>query len=423
MRARILLGSCVAALFAFTCYAHSMYQSAVILDFDAHQIRAELQLPVERMEIVLGKHIGWKPSHHDQSRSAEYVLSHFSARTSHGHFTARLAAPLAIEQVDGAPYVVVHLILTPPAQHLPEVFDLQTDVLLDRIPSQVTLVSIRSDWSNSVFANDPQLIGVIRSGTRFVTIDRTGGTWLNGFASVFRLGIRHIAEGTDHLLFLLALLLPAPILFARSRWSGPASIRQSVLRIVKVVSAFTIGHSITLALAALGIVHVPSRPIEVLIAASILVSAVHAIRPVFPGREAGVAAFFGLIHGLAFATTLGELGLGPWERVASIFAFNVGIETMQLVVVLATMPSLILLSRTSAYPIARVSGALFAGFAAIGWIAERLFGKHTSVDLVVDGIAHQAVWIASALLLLSLLLWAWGFTRRTSALRTASSLS
>ncbi len=404
-----------ALLTAFTCSAHSMYQSAVMLDFDSRGVRAELQLPLERMEIVLGHHIGRQLSPDDQARSAEYVVSHFHAHSSAGPFHLRLSAPLAIDQVDGAPYVVAHLILTPPAQPMPAAFDLQTDVLLDRIPSQVTLVSIRSDWSNSVFANDPQLIGVIRSASPVVTVDRTGGNWFNGFVSIFKLGIRHIAEGTDHLLFLLALLLPAPLLFSASRWSGPASIRQSLVRILKVVTAFTVGHSMTLALAALGFVHVPSRPIEVLIAASILVSAVHAIRPIFPGREAAIAAFFGLVHGLAFATTLGELGLGHWERVASIFAFNLGIETMQLVVVVATMPSLILLSRTSAYPIARVSGALFAALASGGWIAERLFGRHTSVDLVVDGIAHQGVWIASSLLLMSLALW--GLSRRQNAWR------
>ena len=175
-----------------------------------------------------------------------------------------------------------------------------------------------------------------------------------------------------------------------------------------IVSAFTVGHSITLALGAMGLVHVPSRPIEVLIAVSILLSAIHAIRPIFPGREAAIAAFFGLIHGLAFATTLGELGLSQWERVASILAFNLGIETMQLAVVVATMPSLILLSRTAANSTVRVSGALFAAAASAGWIAERLFGKHTSVDIVVDGIAHQAVWIASALLLVSLIFWRFG---------------
>jgi hypothetical protein len=226
-----------------------------------------------------------------------------------------------------------------------------------------------------------------------------------GFASIFRLGMRHIAEGTDHLLFLLALLLPAPLLASGSRWAGFAGGRRSLLRILKIVTAFTLGHSITLALAALGFVRVPSRPIEVMIAVSILVSAIHALRPLFPGKEAGIAAFFGLIHGLAFAATLGELGLGRWERVAGILAFNLGIETMQLIVVTAIIPSLVLMSRTRAYLSVRTGGALFAGFASVGWIAERLLDVHSSVDVIVNGVAHHAVWIAGVLFLTSLVCW------------------
>jgi hypothetical protein len=229
-----------------------------------------------------------------------------------------------------------------------------------------------------------------------------------GFASIFRLGMRHIAEGTDHLLFLLVLLLPAPLIVVGSRWAESADMRSSVLRILKIVTAFTVGHSITLALAAFGIVRVPSRPIEVLIAISILVSAIHALRPIFPGKEA--AAFFGLIHGLAFAATLGELGLDRWERVAGILAFNLGIESMQMIVVAVTMPSLLLMSRTRAYPSLRIGGALFAGLASVGWIAERLLGMHSSVDVVVGAVARHAVWIAGALFLISLACWRMHYT-------------
>jgi HupE / UreJ protein len=98
---------------------------------------------------------------------------------------------------------------------------------------------------------------------------------------------------------------------------------------------------------------------------------------------------------------LGELGLGRWERVASILAFNLGIETMQLIVVAATM-RLLLLSWTRRYSVLRIGRALFAGLASVGWIAERLLNVHSSVDLIVDDVAHHAVWIAGALFLMSL---------------------
>ena len=229
-------------------------------------------------------------------------------------------------------------------------------------------------------------------------------TWLEGlqFSNLFRLGMRHIAEGTDHLLFLLVLLLPAPLLAAGSRWKGTAGVRGSLLRIAGIVTAFTVGHSLTLTLAAMNVVQVPGRPVEVLIALSILVSAVHALRPVFPGREAWIAVFFGLIHGLAFATTLDRLGLSRWDRVAGILAFNLGIETMQMMVVALILPSLLLLSRTRAYPVLRVGGAIFACVASSAWIAERLLGVQTPVDAVVNGIAKTGVWSAVALFVLSL---------------------
>jgi hypothetical protein len=213
--------------------------------------------------------------------------------------------------------------------------------------------------------------------------------------SLFHLGLRHIAEGTDHLLFLLTLLLPAPLVAYGGRWAGPAGVRRSLLRVLSIVTAFTIGHSVTLTLAAMGAVHLPDRPIEVFIAVSIFVSAIHALRPLLPGKEAYIAIFFGLIHGLAFAATLDCLGMGRWERFGGILSFNLGIETMQIIVVAAILPSLMLLSRTRAYSLFRISGALCAGIASLAWFLQRLLDVGTPVDTIVNVFARHAVWIAA----------------------------
>lgn len=392
-----MLTSRVAALFMLLCAAipgrvwgHSMSQAALLLDFHGGAGDAELQLPADRLRIATGN-----------DHVIEYVLERFSASAPDGRrFRIEAIAPPVLSTIEGARYVVVRLRLVPPSGAGSDRFDLRCGVLLDRIPSQVILVSIRADWRAGIFANAPQMVAVLRGSEQSVRVDRAAGNWLRGFQSVFALGMRHIAEGTDHLLFLLALLLPAPLLAVRARWSGCAGIRQCLSHTGTVVSAFTVGHSATLAAGAMNLVHVPSRPIEVLIAASILVSAVHALRPIFPGREAIVAGCFGLVHGMAFATTLADLGLGRWERVAGIFGFNAGIEAMQLVVVAAALPSLILLSRTRLYTSIRTAGALFAGAAAAAWVLQRLWDVANPADAVVTAAAQNAVWIAGGLTLL-----------------------
>jgi len=231
-----------------------------------------------------------------------------------------------------------------------------------------------------------------------------GFTW-SGFAGAFRLGVHHIAEGTDHLLFLLTLLLPAPLLALAGRWNGRAAVRRSLTQILRIVTAFTLGHSLTLALSGLGLVHLPSRPVEVLIAVSILVSAIHAMRPVFPGREAIIASSFGLIHGLAFASALNELGVTGWYRLISVFGFNLGIEAMQLAVVTVTLPALLLLSRTRFYSAFRIAGAAFACVASCAWIVERVLGQPNLIGDGVERLAHHGVMLAVALWASSALAW------------------
>jgi len=133
------------------------------------------------------------------------------------------------------------------------------------------------------------------------------------------LGVQHILAGPDHLLFVFGLVVLA----------GTAR------RIAGTVSAFTLGHSVTLTLAALGIVVLPARVIEVAIAASVLALAVELARR--PARATAMrrhpwtmAAAFGLLHGLGFAAALREAGLPEGEVPLALFAFNVGIEVGQL---------------------------------------------------------------------------------------------
>jgi hydrogenase/urease accessory protein HupE len=140
------------------------------------------------------------------------------------------------------------------------------------------------------------------------------------------LGIEHIASGPDHLLFVLGLLLLVP----------------SLRLLAETITAFTIGHSLTLTAAVLGITRVPSRPIEVLIALSVLVLAVElagtANRTTWLRRRPWLmAGAFGLLHGFGFAGALSEAGLPQGDVPIALAAFNVGIECGQLLFVLLVL--------------------------------------------------------------------------------------
>jgi hypothetical protein len=142
-----------------------------------------------------------------------------------------------------------------------------------------------------------------------------------------------------------------------------------------VVSAFTLGHSLTLLAGAAGAVTVPAQPVEVAIAGSILVCAVHAWRPLFPRHEAWIAGGFGLVHGLAFAGAIRELELTGTRFVASLLAFNLGIETVQALIVAVAAPLLIWMARSRLSAPLRQVFAMATGALAMMWLVERVAGQ------------------------------------------------
>lgn len=204
---------------------------------------------------------------------------------------------------------------------------------------------------------------------------------LTQYWEFFRLGANHLLTGIDHILFLLALI------------AGSRRLREIVL----AASSFTIAHSVTFILAALGLVHVPSSIVEPTIALSIaIVAALHLrriwelrgraadVEEVGPGpfgldaagwTRLGVVFCFGLVHGLGFASALGIDQAASWSLLSSLVVFNLGIESVQLGIILLTFPLLTLLRHRA--PLANVgaTGTIAAGVCAMGlvWFFERAF--------------------------------------------------
>jgi hypothetical protein len=265
------------------------------------------------------------------------------------------------------------------------------------------------------------MMGGLQSPVFIAHIDRGPGSAWRGFASAMRLGMRHIAEGHDHLLFLIALILPAPLIARGRFWGGFGGVRHTARNLIAVVSAFTVGHSITLIGGAFFGWRLPSQPVEIGIATSIFISSIHAWRPIFNGREALIAGGFGLVHGLAFATVIANFGLEPLQKAQSILGFNIGIELIQLAVVLAILPSLVILARLPSYEWLRRGGALLAAVASLAWIAERASGHLNPIAEGIDAALGQAPWLLAALSITALFVAArrWLAGRRPPAVATA----
>jgi len=188
-------------------------------------------------------------------------------------------------------------------------------------------------------------------------------------------GIWHIWLGFDHVLFLLALLLPAVLVRTEGRWQAAEEFSSVCWNVVSIVTAFTVAHSLTLSLAALDVVRLPSRLVETTIAASVVLAGLGNLHPMMISRRWLVAFGFGLIHGFGFAAVLTDLGLPHDSLLLSLVSFNVGVEFGQLAIVAAFLPLAYLIRRSWSYPRLVLTGGSLAVIAiALVWFTERAFG-------------------------------------------------
>lgn len=199
----------------------------------------------------------------------------------------------------------------------------------------------------------------------------TASRW-RAFAGYVYDGVFHIAIGYDHILFLVALLLPAVLLRQGRDWQPVSSLRATLVSVVKIVTAFTLAHSVTLSLATLGLVQMPARLTESIIALSVLVTALDNLVPLLPARRWVVAFGFGLIHGFGFASVLADLELPASALALSLVGFNLGVEAGQLLIVAVLIPIAYALRGTRIYqPLILRPGSAVIALLAAGWLAER----------------------------------------------------
>lgn len=264
---------------------------------------------------------------------------------------------------DGA-YTVLPLAFDCPG--LPAQLSIDYRLFADLDPQHRGLLNLRSPTASlaAVFGPDaPQQRFTLAAPDR-----------LAPFVDYGREGVWHIWIGFDHILFLLSLLLPAVMVRRQGRWQAAERFGATFWDVVRIVTAFTVAHSVTLTLATLGWVSLPSRVVESAIAASVVLAALNNLFPVAV-RGRWMAAFgFGLIHGFGFATVLADLALPPDALVLALVGFNLGVEAGQLAIVAVFLPLAFAIRRSAFYR----RGVLAGGSATIAllatvWFVERAF--------------------------------------------------
>lgn len=179
-----------------------------------------------------------------------------------------------------------------------------------------------------------------------------------------REGVWHIWMGLDHILFLLCLVLPAV-------WKRD-SMRDVSREVFEIVTAFTLAHSITLVISAIGLVQLPTRFVETAIALSVVAAALNNVFRTVDARWA-VAFALGLLHGFGFSSVLVDLGLPSRELIGALLGFNAGVELGQAGIVLAVLPLLFAMRRTLAYQALLWGGSGTVALVAAVWSYQRCF--------------------------------------------------
>ncbi len=397
--------------YATLAFSHPMPNSILMLDIGEKNIQVDAQMPLDDLQLAMNIDLGQTPENQLDSykiKIQNYLFNHI--KINDWNIAIGDLSLNDVTQMASGDYkeLTAKITLTPNDIQTLRNFELKYDVILHQVVTHEILVSIRNDWQSGIYSEKSAQMGVISMDIPTNTIQpfsikcSEGSTW-QGFWAMFKLGMNHIAEGTDHLLFLLVLLIPAPLLVENRRWSSYIGLKKSILKLLKIITAFTIGHSITLLLGTLGWIPFSGRWIEILIAFSIIISAIHAIFPIFYKKEMYIAAGFGLIHGLAFSKTLSNMSLSKFQMGLSVLGFNLGIEAMQLFVMLMILPSFLVMCNNSLpfYQKFRTTGAILAIFSATAWMAERSTGNPNYVSIFLQKTPEYSFYIVLGIGLLA----------------------
>ena len=351
-------------LAASTAFGHEPSRSLVTLDVTGESLRGRWDISLRDLEDAVGldadgdSAVSWGEVVARRDEIVGYALPRL--RVTADSVPCNLAAVLAgVDSHGGATFAVLDL--AGPCAARARQLRLDYGLLLEIDRAHRGIVSVHGAAGESA--------GVVSADNPTLTLELEASSPWSTLVRFVAEGTKHILEGYDHLAFVSLLLFP--IVLGRGR-AGRVTARGAAVEILRVVTAFTAAHSLTLALAASGSVPIPTRLVELAIAASVLLAAVVNLVPGAPRIGAKLAFGFGLVHGFGFANALGDLTGREASLLASLAGFNVGVELGQLAVVAALLPVLFLARRLAVSRLVNALGSAACAALAVVWLAERL---------------------------------------------------
>jgi hypothetical protein len=370
-RRMVMLGVLAAALAcALPAEAHRPSDAFLSLTVDGASLSGQLEIAVQDVDALIGadadgdRRLTWGELRAAGPRLAATALEQLQLRGDGRACTLAVADLLVHRRNDG---VYAWLALQGECATAPRELQIGYGLLFDLDPTHRAMLRLDADngTQTAVFSPD----------RRVQAWTLAGSSHWRAFGDYLVEGVRHIWIGIDHILFLLALLLPSVLVWRAAGWQPVCRLRPALLDVTATVTAFTAAHSITLTLAALDVVRLPGAAVEAAIAASVVLAALNNLRPLVWRRRWLLAFGFGLIHGFGFASVLGELGLPQGLRVLSLLAFNIGVELGQLAIVLVAVPLAYALRASRFYRI----GVLRVGSLAVVLLAGIWFVQRTAL--------------------------------------------
>ncbi len=384
----------ILAVIGFNGNAHTSNQNYVYLQVYESLITIRVELRNSDLESAFGYVFpkGSMPSTNDPRIDTliMYIQDQLNFTSNMGSHELKFLE-LGLMELPSSDYTLFNFQMTNTDQ-LPQYFDIENELLTAEFTNHESLVIIEHNWLTGTFDNEA-LPSLVYNGGGTQRLDLSDSTIFNGFVAMIKSGIYHIWIGIDHILFLIALLIPSVIIYRKEEkerlllipytsFDPVDEFKKALWVVVKVITLFTVAHSITLSLAALQIVVLPSRLVESIIAFSIILAALHNIRPLLLNNEWLFVFAFGLFHGFGFASVLAEQSKEGEYLVYSLLGFNIGVEIGQVVIILIAFPILFFLRNWSRYNLIVVLLSLFLSVVALYWFIERAF----DVDLPAGAI-------------------------------------